>query len=594
MHYLKRNHASAYPSEMLFLDTETKERTKGTEKHLRMRLAWTCFVQVRNDRGKHTEVWRDFRSTEALWSYVVDRCRPKHPLWVFAHNAFFDLQASDFFHYLTLWKWKREFYYDNGFTYILCLRNGDKCMKIVSTTNYFAGSLAELGKAVGIEKTQVDFRSATESELSSYCRNDVSIMVSFILQYLTFLREHDLGTFRYTRASQSFAAYRHRFMHEKIAIHSDEDVQSLEKSAYYGGRVECFRLGKQTGGPFASFDVNSMYPFVMKEHLYPTRLVDIGADYPLDKLRVVLERYGAVAQVVVETDTPLYPVRLDDVLIFPVGRFRTFLTTPSLKVALARGHLVAVESVAFYEMADLFSDYVDYFYRLKVRYTEEGNTLYRSFVKVFMNSLYGKFGQQVPLVESCEPEAGLGYTRLEEMILETGESWTVTVMLNVATTEHSPRPGPTSFIAIAAHVTDYARCYLSELIETVGWDKVLYCDTDSLKLRLVDADKLKPYLNDTKLGSLNHEGTFSSFIIYGPKDYVQDEKIKVKGVPRNAVSEGNGVYTYDTFTGQATHLRRGVTRFYILKGTKKVLRREYKKGRVRPGGKVDPPRLDTA
>ncbi|GAH94157.1 unnamed protein product, partial [marine sediment metagenome] len=79
--------------------------------------------------------------------------------------------------------------------------------------------------------------------------------------------------FSITKASQAFCAYRFRFMDHKIYIHNDVTVQNLERSAYIGGRVECFRLGKIPGKQFVSMDINSMYPFVMKAEKYPYELV---------------------------------------------------------------------------------------------------------------------------------------------------------------------------------------------------------------------------------------------------------------------------------------------------------------------------------
>jgi len=61
-------------------------------------------------------------------------------------------------------------------------------------------------------------------------------------------------------------------MKEKIYIHDQVTTSEFEREAYFGGRVECFRLGNFTDEFFYNIDVNSMFPSVMKENLYPVKL----------------------------------------------------------------------------------------------------------------------------------------------------------------------------------------------------------------------------------------------------------------------------------------------------------------------------------
>ncbi|GAH84904.1 unnamed protein product, partial [marine sediment metagenome] len=188
------------------------------------------------------------------------------------HNVFFDMQASGFYQHFTQRGWQLKFYYDKGLTYILKCRKGKSTITVISSTNWFDFSLARLGAALGYPKSDIDFKVATSEELKAYCKVDVEILVKALNVYIDFILLHDLGRFSLTKASQAFTAYRHRFMPRQILIHSEQEVINLEREAYIGGRCECFQIGKISGGPFVTLDVNSMYPYVMKEQKYPWKL----------------------------------------------------------------------------------------------------------------------------------------------------------------------------------------------------------------------------------------------------------------------------------------------------------------------------------
>ena len=262
---LRKNHHSTMPSRIVFLDTETEQDQIGDEERHRMDMAWTCSYEKPHKGRAATEVWEFWTKQYPMWKYIEGLARKKTQLYIMAHNIFFDLQVSGFFRYFTRQGWVLEFIFDKGLTYILTIRKDKKTIKLVSTTNYFDTSLKKLGEMIGLPKLDIDFGQATDAERKIYCRRDVEILKVAMLQYIAFLEEHDLGRFSPTRAAQAFAAYRHRFMDAKINIHSDPEIIALEQKAYIGGRCECFSLGIQKGGPFISLDINSMYPYVMKQ-----------------------------------------------------------------------------------------------------------------------------------------------------------------------------------------------------------------------------------------------------------------------------------------------------------------------------------------
>jgi len=582
------NHSTAYPSHLFFLDTETRPVPEGKYTRHVFKLAWAREVRLSKEGSRQVDKWTRYTDSLEVLRAIEAATREKTALTVYGHNLWFDLQVCGFFHQFPRWGWKLDFVYDEGLTYLLNVRNGGRSIRCVSTTNYFDFSLSVLGKEIGLPKLEVDFERTSDADLDPYCRRDTEITSESVFKYMAFLREHEAGRFAYTKASQAFNAYRHRFMGEKIHIHAAEEVKALERSSYFGGRTECFSLGKQKGGPFVFLDINSMYPSVMKAHTFPNKLLEWYASASPALLKRWIGRAALVASVTVETDSPAYPVRMHNKTVFPVGRFDTVLCTAGLERAWQRGELRGVKSLAVYNRAPLFRSYVDYWYPLKARYKEEENAVYTRMVKLFLNSLYGKFGERRHEEERIEDWGSPDPWRMECFSRETGERWTETHLFNVTVIQGDLIEGPRSFVAVAAHVTEYARLLLWEIIERTGRERVLYCDTDSIVLREAALQLVGHPMDGSKLGYLSVDRTCESLTLHGCKDYEADALVKLKGVPAKAVRQQDGSYHYDQFLRSVSHLRLKASAGVLVEPRVKRLTRTYDKGVVGRGGIVRP------
>ena len=135
--YIRKNDESTIPARVIYLDTETKSEKIGEEERLRMYMAWTCYQEQSEKGDIKFESWNYHDKSRKLCKYIEDHAYEKTVLWIIGHNIFFDLQASDFFHYFTRWGWILNFVYDGGLTFILVIHKDKKKIKIVSSTNYF-------------------------------------------------------------------------------------------------------------------------------------------------------------------------------------------------------------------------------------------------------------------------------------------------------------------------------------------------------------------------------------------------------------------------------------------------------------------------
>jgi hypothetical protein len=605
---IKRMSGSKRPSRILFIDTETKTKQakiasdgkiywSGWDEYLyqddfsvvelhRFSMGVTCFSEYRKGRGFVSNKWCSWSNSERLCRYIQHLAASGSTLYVVGHNIFFDLQASDIFYWFTKWGWVLSFYYNKALTYILTIRKGRVKIKFISSTNYFPYKLEVLGEFLGVPKLSIDFQKATPEEKFRYCRRDTLIVKKAVERYLQFIDKHELGNFSMSRSSQAFIAYRSRFMSNKIYTHNHDKVRKLERAAYFGGRVESAYLGKLPKDKYLLVDVNSMYPYLMKHRDCPVKLVDYQEQPDIDILSDVLQDCCVVAEVYLDTDEPVYAVRRKGKLIFPVGRFKAYLCTEGLKHAFEAGHLQWIEKLAMYSKAKLFTDYVDYFAKIRENYKKQNNKIMNTIAKDFHNHLYGKFAQMKPIIVEQEEISYTGYYREETYDLVSGETELITKMFNKKWIVYGREPATYNFTAIPAHVTEAARLYLYKLMKIVGLANFIYCDTDSMIIRAKHLTKLKDYLDDYKTGGIKIEDKFTHLVINGAKHYERGIKKKIKGIPEKAEYLGDYKYEYTQFLRQDSHLRMQVTRYFVTQPVIKTVKPYYDKGEVLKDGSI--------
>jgi len=471
---------------------------------------------------------------------------------------------------------------------IMRFRRGKEKIIVLDNCNYFTGSLASLGQAIGFPKLDVNPLTMTEAEGDPYCRRDVEIMVKLWQSYYDFLEKHDLGCWGTTVPSQAFRAYRHRFMKNKIVIHADAEALALEREAYHGGRTSVFWTGQATGKTFYKLDVNSMYPYVMARETCPTRFYGTREHLSITDLQSKMKRFQVIAKVTINTDVPVYPVMLNGHLVHPVGRFDTVLTTPEVKFAIEHDHLERVHIVGLYEHDRLFSEYVEFFYGLKTQYKQDDQGAFYLMAKLYLNALYGKFGQRAETWEAFDdqpPEVA----KCEYMVDHaTGERWRIYQFGGHCWRAKSAGEANDSFPAIAAHVTAYARLYLWELMVKAGREHVFYCDTDSIIVDAAGRDNLADLLDDAALGALKVEEQADSLEIVCPKHYRIGEAWKRKGVPTKAVALGDNVFECTQFPSFKTQGRDNGDAAYTTKTVIKHLTGSIFDGEALADGWVKP------
>jgi len=588
-HILKDNKSTGFPRNMVFFDVESRLVTEEDRVyHYPYLLVGYWYYVQKGANRKPTEEWFYTDKPSEFWNWISGKVFTKEALYMFAHNPTYDLVAGQAFPILKEKGYRISRFYEKGRTFILEFKALKKTIIVLNVGNFFQGSVAEIGKAFGLEKLELDYENPSLEQALPYCKRDVEIIAKAMLTWFDFCKQHNLGNFGLTAPKQSFNAFRHRFMRHKIYIHADEKANNLERESYYGGRTECFYLGRVKDRVTHKLDVNSMYPAVMKENYYPVKLLSYRENLTPIGLKYVMNDYLVCSRVRVVTEIPCVPCKIGRRLIFPIGDFVTTLATPELELAFDFGSIEEVYATAVYQAAPIFVEFVNFFYEQRLKAKEEGNKVNDLLFKLIMNSLYGKFGQKSgewKIIGETEKE-GAGYEKVYD--LESGK-WLKYKWINgTLLARVDEKEGYDSFPAIAAHVTAYSRVKLFRYILQAGFDNVYYSDTDSLFVNDNGLENLKSYLNNRELGLLKYEEEMYDLTLYGPKDYAYHKGEKHKGVPKKAERVGDNKWRYLFWPRISTLIRHNSLDRYFNVEMEKELKRQYLKGWVLDSGRVVP------
>ena len=591
-HCLKREKTLAIPRHFIFFDTETKpEQLPNGSIVQHFLLGWACYYRKGYGRNLSKEDWYFFTTPTEFWSFVFKHTKNKRKLWVLARNLVFDFTLAEGWKHLRPVGFKLKFFHNSMSTSIISVKGRFGSIVFLDIMNWFVESLAKTGERIGIPKLKIDFETCSFDYLITYCKRDVEIELENFKRFIKFLEANNVSRLCYTRGSTAMAAYLFGHYNKRIWIHNNKEAIDLERESYRGGRTECFYLGDLENENYYIVDVNSLYPYVMREHLYPVKYDKFFPVAKLKDLAIAIKNKSMVAQVLIETDEPVYAVRRERT-IFPIGRFWVTLTTPELKYAFEHNHILEIRQAVIYEQANIFKSYVDRFYALRQEFKSAGVAEYEELCKKMLNSLYGKFGQKAEVwkkIGDCPDERDRveilfvsGFSGVKQIRYLLGE---IFELVGYEETFNS-------FPAIAAHVAGYARMYLYKLMKQAGEGNYFYCDTDSLIVNEVGLCNLKSHLNDTNLGYLKIQEVLSRLTIRGLKDYSTDTKQVVKGIRKNAVKVSDGVYEQEQWPSFKGVLRTGKVDTYTIKKVTKVLKRKYTKGDVNKDGSVSPFVLD--
>lgn len=407
----------------------------------------------------------------------------------------------------------------------------------------FRTSVDSLGKALGMEKGTTpekfingDYTQGINDDDVAYCLRDCEIVYKSIEKL--FLYQHKLSS---TIGGLSMAAFKKSL---KSGIRVKKQYDDLFKHTYRGGRTECYYVGKYDKAYY--YDVNSMYPYVMAYYTYPDpeNLRQYDKTFT-DKNKILnfIKRYEGMAffDIIVKNNKiGCLPYKHNDRLCFPVGNIKGYYNFNEIRTAYEYGLIDIIEMkdcIYSNPVYPPFKDFVLSHYEERIKCKNNNNKHDELLLKYILNNLYGKFGQK-------KKKRVLYYDDVEKMREDMYREG-INVYYTINDYHYIKLEGSEYKNAVycwASYITSWARCVLLSYMVEIGFENILYCDTDSL---IVTKQFKDSRISDYKLGYLKLEG-IGSFIGVKSKMYRFNDKVKIKGaIGITELDYKNGCFYFD-------------------------------------------------
>lgn len=407
-------------------------------------------------------------------------------------------------------------------------------------------SVDDLAKTfhLSISKLELDYNKPRRighiltKEERDYIKNDV-LIVATALKIL-----YDAGMKKMTIGSNAVSNYKSilgcKFDHYFKEL--DKRLDSDLRQSYRGGFTYLNPLYKNKDvSSGITLDVNSLYPYVMHDKPMPF-------DYPIffegkyvdDKIYNLYIQKITCSFKIKKNKIPMIQIKHG---LYKDNEYLTTsknsegedivsltLTNVDLKLFFEQYEVSDLKYVCgwkFKSITGLFSKYIDYWTDIKIKSTIEKNYGMRTFAKLMLNSLYGKFAT------TLETRSKIPY--LEDDIVKYYLS------------DLEDKKG--MYIPVGAFITSYAReitirtsqAITDYSLEKYGTDLYIYSDTDSIST-LLPIDEVSKFCNidSVKLGFWKHENTFTRAKFIRQKTYLKEIEGKVEitcaGMPKECYS----------------------------------------------------------
>lgn len=416
-------------------------------------------------------------------------------------------------------------------------------------------SVAQVAKDFNlpISKLELDYREKREighiltPHEIDYIRNDVEIMARAL--FIMF----EQGYTKMTIASDAITEYKKlnkafRTYFPELPLEMDAEI----RESYKGGFTYLSpKYAGQKLGAGMTLDINSMYPSMMYNQPMPI-------DYP----KIFSGEYKF------DAEYPLYVIMFSCSFELKKGKIpsiqlkRNMMFRSNEYIESTNGEVVdlcltSVDYELFREQYNvqnldfkggykfksatgLFKSYIDKFMQMKIESKKAGNKAQTLIAKLFLNSLYGRFGLN-PNTGTKIPMFVDGQVAYKIELAQEGDRKPV-------------------YIPVASFITSYARAFIirsSQMvrdwsIEHKGFDAYVYSDTDSMKVLLdkSDLDALSEVIpvDDYELGKWAWEESWIAWKGIRQKCYIEEFEdgsisATIAGMPKRLAP----LITFDNF-----------------------------------------------
>lgn len=633
VHYLARNHSTWTPAACIFLDSETRTEGFG-DRETEVLRCWDAKLVRRRHRRKAGEYERDTGTTRLEAAAAIDEwASSDKSTWLYAHNVAFDLVSCGLAEHLSALGWELSSRHAvSGSSPWLVLHKGRQdvtvkaghgqaaerkhrvkwqhTLTIADSFSLMPVPLAVLGQYAPMSKPPLPGDDATPAQWQERCRADVDILAWSVLTLMDWWEDNDLGQWSVSGAAAGWNSYRHQIGPKDVVIDPDRDAVGLEHKAVYGGRRDIFRCGSLPPGRYAELDFEGAYPSIAATQLLPRKRV--GKLTPLIAKAIIAGKanYGIVAECLIDTDVPRWPLRVRERVFYPVGTFRTTLAGPDLMAAQAAGALREVGAGYFYSMSDHMQEWAKWCLSVSRGELEGVPGPVQIFAKGAGRSVCGKWAQRGWETTEFPGPPGNGWSFEDCFISGSDASATICGLAGKHYLSIADQESDHEFPAVLAYIEAHCRTRLASLIAHAPEGAIIQCDTDgvmaSLNMLAPErtggfADMLPPATEKDYVAAwlnlwndictplvIREKRVFARAIVHGPQHVVLDGRPRFSGVPSSAWQSGDSRWMARLWPGLSWQIRHGDAAGYVRPVQEYLVTGPYAAGWVLTDGRVRP------
>ena len=378
----------------------------------------------------------------------------------------------------------------------------NKCYTLIDTLKHYKGSLEKWAKTYNVtKKGNYDFNNhklgTNYRKIIDYCKNDTISLMECVEAHI---KGYGVKKMPWTASSASMANFKKQEENYKNLFPTLTEEQRLFSNfAYHGGITILHEKFKGVElSNISGYDIKSSYPYQMAYHSYPIstpketkRLIEncygeylcyvsfkikdgLHPCLRVHRNEIISNLFGYPANKQQFTRY-VYPKEWQGYLILSTTQIETLNLFYDYDIKIIRGYAYQVEY-------GIFTEYIEELFTLKDELDANGDYAGVAAIKVFINSLYGKFGQDLTGRNRIyAPVGGYETFKIGEKVVE--KKWYKSTDLKGV------------YTPVASHTTALA---VNHLMKTINADpqRFIYGDTDSAYFHDTD---FKPVIGN-KLG----------------------------------------------------------------------------------------------
>jgi hypothetical protein len=387
-------------------------------------------------------------------------------------------------------------------------------------------------------------------EAIRYCELDCISLYQILSKFNTLIFDRfKLNINNYpTLPSLSFAIFRSQYLTDNSIHMLSGDIANDIRQGYTGGACDMYLPRPIKNKKIFSYDVNSLYPFVMANNKLP---IKNPTYFSGDITKTDKNAFGFFYCNITSPVNLKHPILQTHIktseglrTVAPLGSWSDMLFSEEMYNAMKFGYKFEVLWGYTFDSDYIFTNFVDELYQIRLDYPKSDPMNY--IAKIIMNSLYGRFGMDDNFIFSLIMNKE-DYDKYEDLdkdnsildVIEIDDNYLVQTknpkveldtLLDNGSEVHNIN------IAIAAAITAYARIHTSQFKNNSEYN-LYYTDTDSI---YIDTPLGNQYIGK-ELGLMKLECICNDAVFLAPKVYslVTDNGVimKIKGLSNKALSK---------------------------------------------------------